>query len=385
MERKPKILFIYYSISRSSGIARILVSLINLLVDKFDITLLLLTVETEQKYAISEKVTIRRLNSFHTPEFSWVRRNRDKINKIPKINNIFSYIYDLGVHRMLHKWLEENGDEFDIIISPWYKLSISLGINQKLASKTIAWEHISHKSGGILYHKILKKKLYSRLNRVITITDVALPFYNKINRAKKISNFAEPSVFKGDKINFKHRKNQLIIVGRLVEQKNHVELLEIFKEFQTENTDWNLKIVGDGLLRNQVEVKIKDLQLESSVELVGDKTQEEINALLQESKIFVMTSLVEGMPLALIEATSAGLALVSYDTPTGPREIVNSENGKLIDFRNKKQFSDYLKYLAENADVLENKCRGSYETFKRYRPERIVQLWEDEFKHILNA
>ena len=89
-------------------------------------------------------------------------------------------MYDFGQWEMLHKWMNKNGQNYDVIISSWYKLSAQLALNKNVNRKTIAWEHISFDVGGVLWNKILRK-YYKNLKSVVSINHPGEKYYKNIN------------------------------------------------------------------------------------------------------------------------------------------------------------------------------------------------------------
>ncbi|MES2847943.1 MAG: glycosyltransferase, partial [Bacteroidota bacterium] len=134
-------------------------------------------------------------------------------------------------------------------------------------------------------------------------------------------------------------QNIIITVGRLVANKGHEDLLEIFAAVKNEN--WQLLFAGDGPLRNSLEQKAKDLGIESKTVFAG--FQPDIDAVLQQAKIFAFCSYSEGFPNALLEAMATPLACISYDCNAGPADVINDgANGFLIPVGNKKLFAEKL-------------------------------------------
>lgn len=94
-------------------------------------------------------------------------------------------------------------------------------------------------------------------------------------------------------------------VGRFTEQKNHMYLLDIFKYINRKNTATKLLLIGDGELSQKIENRIKELNLEKSVILLG--MRDDINKLLMVMDVFLFPSKSEGLGIALIEAQASGL------------------------------------------------------------------------------
>lgn len=94
-------------------------------------------------------------------------------------------------------------------------------------------------------------------------------------------------------------------VGRFTHAKNHVFILDIFKEINRMHPDSILVLVGDGEDRKDIEEKIKTEGLESVVVLAGSVGN--VHEYVQAMDVFLFPSLHEGLGMALIEAQAAGL------------------------------------------------------------------------------
>lgn len=99
-------------------------------------------------------------------------------------------------------------------------------------------------------------------------------------------------------------------VANLKPQKNHMFLLDVFALVHAKRPDVQLLLIGEGPLRNDIEVKTALLGLTGSVTLLG--LRHDVPALLQACDMMALTSLHEGFPSVLLEWQCAGLrALVS--------------------------------------------------------------------------
>jgi glycosyltransferase involved in cell wall biosynthesis len=107
--------------------------------------------------------------------------------------------------------------------------------------------------------------------------------------------------------------------GRLVSAKDFTTLIQAFaKVIKTQ--DARLIILGEGMLRQQLEALVNDLGLKNRVSLPGFVTHPK--AYMRRANIFVLSSKNEGLGNVLIEALQSGTRVVSTDCPNGPREIL---------------------------------------------------------------
>ncbi|WHZ31948.1 glycosyltransferase [Desemzia incerta] len=110
-------------------------------------------------------------------------------------------------------------------------------------------------------------------------------------------------------------KRVLINIGRLENVKNQVFLLELFSEILKHEDNIVLLIIGEGSLENMLREKIKEMNLDEQVFLLGFKNN--IEDYLKASDLFVLPSKSEGLSIATIEAQATGLScLVSENVPT---------------------------------------------------------------------
>lgn len=112
----------------------------------------------------------------------------------------------------------------------------------------------------------------------------------------------------------------LLAVGRLLPQKSYDNMLLAADILRRAYPDFILAIAGDGKLRDDLTAQIKTLGLESHVKLLGARG--DIPRLLSAADIFVNSSQWEGLPVAVLEAMSAGLPVVATAVGDVPRVVV---------------------------------------------------------------
>lgn len=110
-------------------------------------------------------------------------------------------------------------------------------------------------------------------------------------------------------------------VGRFSYQKNHIFLLDIFKEIIKKEPNSILLLVGKGELENKLKSKIEELGLEDKVILTG--VRQDVPKLMMAMDSLVFPSFYEGMPNTIIEAQATGLFCVIADTITKEAQITN--------------------------------------------------------------
>jgi glycosyltransferase involved in cell wall biosynthesis len=121
----------------------------------------------------------------------------------------------------------------------------------------------------------------------------------------------------------------LISVGRLVYQKAHKVLVSAMPLIVSEFPHVKLGICGDGILRSELEAQILELGLAENIKLLGKS--DHVARYLSIADIFVLPSRWEGLPIALLEAMSAGLPVVTTAVEGVDEVIVDGEHGFLVE------------------------------------------------------
>lgn len=123
-----------------------------------------------------------------------------------------------------------------------------------------------------------------------------------------------------EKLGLKSDEIALLHVGRFDIQKNHIFLLETFKEILDKNMNYKLILIGTGNLQDKINSKIKELGIEKSVIMLG--VRNDVNLILQACDIFLLPSLFEGLPVVAIEAQTADLTCILSDKITTETKIL---------------------------------------------------------------
>ncbi|AQY21719.1 glycosyltransferase [Riemerella anatipestifer] len=377
MEGKDKkVLLVYYKLFKPGGVAKVMTTLANELVaEGYKVEILLLMSPRPNFYPLNENVKIHHIDTFSHWAWKICEFNVKWLRFIPKIQNINAYIYHIGVYLMLKNWLGKNHQNYDTIISCWYKLSSFISLWSGVRERTIAWEHTDFNTGGFFYKGFLRRVFYKNLKQVVVINRPSMLHYEQFNKTSCIANIIGEPFDSKKKIGFQEKFNLISYVGRLDRDKNVAELLEILSQVNL-HSDWKLQIVGEGDKREELEKLVKSNNLENKVSFLGNRTVNEIESLLERSKVFVFTSLKEGLPTVLLEAMFCSNVLVAYDCNYGPSDIINKNNGFLIPLRNKDLFREKLQYLLDSPADLERLSHSSYREAQKWKKDKILEQWK---------
>jgi len=174
-------------------------------------------------------------------------------------------------------------------------------------AKIFIWYILKFKEIVFDYSKHRLKKLaemYSIADRFVLLSNTYTDEFHvilKIQNLDKLSSINNPLSFKYFKTNNHQKKKQVLILGRLEDfQKNISSALRIWKSVEDNGIDdWNLVIAGSGVDEKKLTDYAKALNLKHCT-FVGETSEPE--KYYQESSIFMMTSNIEGWPMALLEA-----------------------------------------------------------------------------------
>jgi glycosyltransferase involved in cell wall biosynthesis len=169
------------------------------------------------------------------------------------------------------------------------------------------------------------------------------------------------------------------MVGRLWEQKNPACLLRAAVRV-LEKTDKPVQFffIGDGQLRPELEQFIADHGLQSSVQIMG--WRQDVAELLSVLDVFVLPSLWEGMPLAILEAMASKLPVIASDISGNHDLVTHGVDGILFDSDNDEQLADALLSLMNSPSMREELgAKARDKVFEHYqvhdRVERVSNLY----------
>lgn len=175
----------------------------------------------------------------------------------------------------------------------------------------------------------------------------------------------------------------MLVLGSLIERKNHKELFEIFHKFHQYSNDYLLIIGSDGPLKNEL-VKLSNLLGINSL-FTGYLNSVQKNYLISSSDIFVSTSLQEGFGLSAAEAMAWQKPVICYSAGGLVEVVDDAKTGFLIPPGNQELFLEKLILLSENTEL-----RNSLGLAARKKIESvfswpiIVQQTLDSFQNLID-
>ncbi|CCJ34307.1 putative glycosyltransferase [Caloramator australicus RC3] len=163
------------------------------------------------------------------------------------------------------------------------------------------------------------------------------------------------------------KKNEIftfLSVGNLVKSKRHDIVIDAFCKAFTINDRVQLRIIGDGEERKFLENKVMKLNRGNQVILLGHLSREDVSKEMQRSDAFVLASEFETFGIVYIEAMASGNPVITFKNG-GSNNLINKENGILLEENTVEAFSHAMRYMFENREKY-NSYNISYSCISKY-------------------
>jgi glycosyltransferase involved in cell wall biosynthesis len=148
-------------------------------------------------------------------------------------------------------------------------------------------------------------------------------------------------------------------IGSLVIEKGHIYLLEAARQILDVVKDLKFLIVGDGPLRKALEEKSEELGIKKDVIFMGQR--KDVPELLTVMDIFVLPSIKEGLPVALLEAMAAKRPIVATRVGAIPRVIESKDIGILVEPKDISGLREALAGLIDDPEKMNLLARGGFD------------------------
>ena len=279
--------------------------------------------------------------------------------------------------------LEENFEleNFDIIHAHyWLSGLIAKQISEE---KNIPYVFSSHSLGVFLegYNKerVDCEKMVMTSSNFVTASShyehVMISENYKIdeNKIKKITPGLDRKVFTPD-LNLP-RENIFLSIGRIQEQKRQLETIKFLNNFRKIDNNFLCYFIGgpsgksgDDYLA-ELKESVKEFNLESHVEFLGNLPQTKIKDFMNKSKLLIHTSQYETFGLVAIEANSMGVPILSINTGSLIEIIENNKNGYFAEDFMDNHANNFVKDLLNDDDYFNNVMNQCIQKSEKYNWE----------------
>lgn len=251
------------------------------------------------------------------------------------------------------------------------------------AASDIRWKHVPWLYFG------LERLLIPRLSAAFAVREEAVRVYRAryprlASSIKFIPTWMDPEVFHPadagqrralrdellNEVGFSASSRVLIYVGRWDSQKDPLRLLRAFRALLAEGRDIALVLIGDGVLRGELQAFVRSHGLERRVALSGPRPQPRVADWLRAVDLFVLSSAYEGMPMSVLEALGTGLPVATTDVGEVRRVVRPGVNGEIAGSRS---VEDLARAVADCLDRLDTYAGAPCtEAVADYVPHKVL-------------
>lgn len=177
----------------------------------------------------------------------------------------------------------------------------------------------------------------------------------------------------------KNKSKIAAAILRFAPVKQIDKMVEIWEIFHQNNKDWQFYIYGDTNEEYYKGIKklVDEKKLNDTIIFKG-KTNNVYKA-LEEVSLLLMTSANECFPMVILEANSCGVPVISFDSPTGPRNIIkHNVDGLIVPLNNIDIFAEQLGRIANDPEKLYQMSFNAIENSRQYSLDKVMELWKNE-------
>lgn len=209
------------------------------------------------------------------------------------------------------------------------------------------------------------ERLARRYDRFIVLTEEDKGYWQGLDNLRVIPNprpftLPEPASL---------QSRTVLAIGRYTHQKGFDLLLKAWRMLDTQG--WTLRIAGSG-------ETLEDLPANVVTGLSANIIDEYKNA-----AFLVMSSRYEGLPMALLEAQSAGLPVVSFACKCGPRDVItDGVDGVLVPEGDIEGLANGMKRLMMDESLRRSMGKAAFRHSERFDQEKIMSQWENLFREL---
>ncbi len=196
--------------------------------------------------------------------------------------------------------------------------------------------------GGIMKEKSLKAGIGGEEDYSIVYSGFDIRPYLEADKNREL---------KRKSLGIKENEKAIGMVGRLYHLKGQEYLMAAFAEVVKEHPDTKLLIVGDGILRADLEAFARENNISRKVIFTGLVPPSEIPGFISAMDILVHTSLREGLPKAVAQGFAGGRPVLAFDVDGARELVVNDKTGYLIPPKNTLMLTEKIKFLLKHPEI----------------------------------
>ena len=274
----------------------------------------------------------------------------------PKVNLTMVEKWSQIHLKLMDQYLLKNPLPDVIHVHSFFAGYAAMKIAEKYNIPYIITEHFSAFLTGKIesWKKKMIRSIFDNASKLIVVSEYLkskVKSYTS-NSIEVIPNAIDTFFFKPARFNNNKSTFQFITVGGVRKEKQYDKLVDAFCELPDEiKSKCSLKIIGNGPLENDLIRQIKNLPKGNEVQYLGELNRAEVLKNLQASHVFVCSSSYETFGIAVLEAMSVGLPVISTRCK-GPEAFINEENGVLTSL---EELCKKMEWMFKNESQFESK------------------------------
>ncbi|MBQ0141872.1 MAG: glycosyltransferase family 4 protein [Prevotellaceae bacterium] len=175
-------------------------------------------------------------------------------------------------------------------------------------------------------------------------------------------------------------KHQIIMLARLMPQKRIDLMIEVWAKLAKDFPNWQVKVLGDGMLKEELESMVERLGIKDSFLLLGGV--KDVSSELENSDILCLTSEYEGFGIVLIEAMLKSIPVMAFEY-VGVHDIIeNGVDGYVVTFGDVDAYADRLRELMTSEEQRRKFAKSALESVKKFDKERVMNMWVELFQSL---
>lgn len=376
---KLKLLYCVPGLNNPGGMERILTDKINFLVNQNNIEVFVVTTDQNGEklfFELDSKVKVINLDLNFNSLFS-LSMTRKYLGIKRKLKLYSTLLAEVIKENNINICISTGGKELEFL----YKLDVDCKkILEIHFAKNFRKQFLLSRKNNWIFRLIGNVRTTQLINQTKSL-DAVVVLTKEDQKEWQLTHHNIYQIYNFTSINTQqvsHLENKkAIAIGRLDAQKGFDMLIDSWFLKKDELNEWTLEIFGKGEWEEFLQLKIDNYGLQDNIFLKGVSNNIEVE--LQSSSIFMFSSRYEGFGLALIEAMSLGLPVISFNCPHGPSELVEN-NGYLVEPDNIVLFSEAIHKLAQNRKLRAEMGIKSKIRAKSFEKGMIMSQWVNFFK-----
>lgn len=271
----------------------------------------------------------------------------------------------------------------DLIISSRIEITELISKYYKGNAKIVSLGHSYHNHSQEYITKLIEN--LKNIDYFMPFSKKITKFYkNKVGENSKVMYFPLCVNYIPEKETKKIEKN-IVSIGRMCKKNAFDDLLDVFSMVHMEDDDCHLYLFGNGIERNNLEVKIKKLNLSGYVSILDYYNDEIIKEKLNDMSLYLTTSFDESLCHLILEVSAYGIPSIAFSNSKIISEIIRDDiDGYVIDNRNKKEMKEKILELMNNKKKLANFGHEARLKSEEYNYDITKEKWISIIDNILN-